>query len=121
MKNQDILKDGMNKDDLLIFVQCIKWAYSKVEVMLNHLIISVDGNPNLLLGNTETIMFNFKSSKYLPHAIHDWKRRLYIYRHDRYISVLDYHKYLWNNIDVVEHNGGTIVIDKGVVDLELSR
>ena len=37
----------------------------------------------------------------------------------RYTLVLNYHKLIHNNIDVVEHNGGTFVVERGVVALAL--
>ena len=64
-------------------------------------------------------MFNSHSTKYPPHTIHDCSRRLYMYILYRDTSVPDYHKLIHKNIDVVEHNGGTFVVERGVVALAL--
>ena len=64
-------------------------------------------------------MFSFQSSKYPPHDIHDYKRHLYTYRQDRKTWIPDYNKSFRNKIEIVEHNGGTFGIEKGVVTLAL--
>ena len=88
--------------------------------MPDHLIKSEGRNLILILGNIKTIMFKFQSTKYPPHLIQEWKRRLYMYSQDRYKSVPDYHKSLCNNIDRVEHNMGAFRIERVVVSLALS-
>ena len=54
--------------------------------------ISPNKDPIGILTNIKTIMFQFQTSKYMPHAIHDCKRRLYLIRQDRDKTVPDYYK-----------------------------
>ena len=46
-------------------------------------------------------------------------RRIYTYQHYKDTTVLDYQKSIINNINVVEGNGGTFGVKKGVVDMSL--
>ena len=57
--------------------------------MTNQLTIAKDLNTILLLGNINTVMLKSPSIKYLPHAIHDRKIRLYAYKQDSNMLVPD--------------------------------
>ena len=79
VKKQDIIEDWMQKAYSIIFGQCSNRVCTKFNGMANHLMISENGNPILILENIKTITFNFQSTKYLPNSIHRCKRRLYTY------------------------------------------
>ena len=75
-KKQDIIEGGMQKSHSLIMVKCRKIVYAKIKVIPDHPSIANSGNPILLLGDINTVMFNLQSAKCPPHTIHDCNRCL---------------------------------------------
>ena len=60
----------MQKAYYLIMGQRSKVFTVKVGGMHNHFSMNDNGDPILLLGDINTLMFNFQSTKYPPHYIH---------------------------------------------------
>ena len=121
VKKQETIESGLQNAYSLIWGQCSEGIRAKLQGMPTHSAISQSGNPVDLLANIKTVMFQFQTTKYTPHAIYDCKRRLYIQRQDKEMTVPDYYKMFKNNVDVVEHNGGTLGIEEGVVKMVLAE
>ncbi len=100
----------------LIFGQCTEAIRAKLESVGNHQAISVASNGIELLKNIKTIMYNFQSQKYGPLGLHESKRRFYLMSQDKHMTVTIYLERFQNSVEVIDHCGGTIGLDPGLVD-----
>ncbi len=100
----------------LIFGQCTEAISAKLESVGNHQAISVASNGIELLKNIKTIMYNFQSQKYGPLGLHESKRRFYLMSQDKHMTVTIYLERFQNSVEVIEHCGGTIGLNPGLVD-----
>jgi hypothetical protein len=69
-----------------------------------------------LLKSIKNIVFNFQSQKYKPQALHEAKRRFYVLSQDRNMTVQVFLERYQNNIDVIEHCGGSIGVEPILVE-----
>jgi hypothetical protein len=60
-------------------------------------------------------MFTFQTQKYGPQAMHEAKRRFYLLRQDKHMSVQQYYETFTNMVEVIEHCGGDIGTDRSLV------
>jgi hypothetical protein len=60
-------------------------------------------------------MFIFQTQKYGPQAIHEAKRRFYMMQQDKHTSVQEYYESFANTVEVIEHCGGDIGVDRSLV------
>ena len=61
-----------------------------------------------LLIEIKNIAFSFQSQKYLAHLLHDSKRCFYMFQQDKNMTTQAYLNAFTNNVEVIEHSGGTI-------------
>jgi hypothetical protein len=113
--DKKLLESSMQKAYPIIYGQCSDGIRAKIEAMSNHTALSDAGDPIGLLKNIKTVMTNFQTTKYMPHAVYDCKRSLFLYRQDRDVSVAEYHKHFKSLVDVIEYNGGSLGADRGLV------
>ena len=71
VENQDIIEEGMQKPYSLIMGKCREGVQSKFKGMPDHSVIADNRNPVLLLGNINTMLFNFQLNKYLSQTMHN--------------------------------------------------
>jgi hypothetical protein len=69
-----------------------------------------------LLKVIKTEMFTFQTRKYGPQAMHEAKKRFYMMRQEKYTSVQTYYESFVNTVEVIEHCGGDIGMDRSLVD-----
>jgi hypothetical protein len=117
--DKKLLESSMQKAYSIIYGQCSDGVRAKIEAMGNHIALSDAGDPIGLLKNIKTVMTNFQTTKYMPHAIYDCKRSLFLYRQDRDTSVPEYHKQFKSLVDVIEYNGGSLGADHGLIASKL--
>jgi hypothetical protein len=113
--DKKILESSMQKIYSVIYGQCSDGVRAKIEAMDNHTALSDAGDPIGLLKNIKTVMTNFQTTKYMPHAVYDCKRSLFLYRQDRETTVPEYHKQFKSLVDVIEYNGGSLGADRGLI------
>ena len=58
--------------------------------------------------------YNFQSQKYLPHSLHESKRRFYLCAQGQFVTTQACLEQFQNLVDVIEHSGGSIRHDKGI-------
>ena len=116
--DKKLLKSSMQKAYSVIYGQCSDDVRAKIEAMSNHIALSEAGDPIGLLKNIKTVMTNVQTTKYLPHAVYDYKRSLFLYKQGD-ATVPEYHKQFKSLVDVIEYNGGSIGSDQGLIALKL--
>jgi hypothetical protein len=117
--DKKLLQSSMQKAYSIIYGQCSDGVRAKIETMTNHAALSNAGDPIGLLKNIKTVMTNFQTTKYMPHAIYDCKMPLFMCRQSRGTSVPEYHKQFKSLVDVIEYNGGSIGHDHGLIKAKL--
>ena len=68
---------------------------------------------------SEITNFTIDSQKYKPHTIHEAKRHFYHFKPDKNMSNTTYLDKFENHIKVIEHAGGTIGDDEGLIISEI--
>jgi hypothetical protein len=61
-----------------------------------------------LLKRNQDSTHNFQEEKYKAHALHKAKHRFYLMRQDRSASVQEYYEKFKNQVEVIEHCGGSM-------------
>ena len=64
----------------MVYEQFYGGIIHKLDIIEDHEDIPSNRYPIGLLTNINTIMFQFQTTKYMPHAIHGFNRRLYLIR-----------------------------------------
>jgi hypothetical protein len=120
VSERKLYESSMQKTYSIIYGQCSDGVRAKMEGMDNHISLSNAGDPIGLLRNVKTVMSNFQTTKYMPHAIYDCKRSLFLCRQDRDTTVPQYYKEFKSIVDVIEYNGGSLGADEGLVRAKLA-
>jgi hypothetical protein len=104
----------------ILYGQCSESVRARLQAMKDHDDLAEKGEPIGLLKNIQSIMTDFQSTKYIPHAIYDAKRKLYLYNQAPEQTVSDYYNKFKGIVEVIEHNGGTLA-DIGLVRFYLEE
>jgi hypothetical protein len=64
-------------------------------------------------------MFQFQLQCYGPLALHEAKRRFYLFTQEKTMTCQQYYETFKNNVDMIEYCGGVLGNDPGIVDNEL--
>ena len=112
---EDKLDENLRNLYSLIWLQCTDIMRQKVEATVGYNEISEQANSIELLKIIKTIAFNFQSQKNLPHALHEAKRRFYTLIQTRNMTTQAYLELFQNTVDVIEHTGGSIGIEPGII------
>jgi hypothetical protein len=70
-----------------------------------------------LLRNIKDVAFSFTSEKYKVHALHEAKRRFYLLYQEKNSTCQSYLEKFKNQVDVIEHCGGSVVDEDMVADM----
>lgn len=100
----------------LVWGQCTDIMRQKLEALDTFETISTTSNGLDLLKAIKTIVFQFQSQKYLPHALHEAKRRFYMCYQGKFTTTAIYLEQFQNMIDVIQQSGGGIGDDQGIID-----
>jgi hypothetical protein len=68
-----------------------------------------------LLKEIRALVYTFQSQKYAPQALHEGKRRFYLLSQDKHSTCQAYLERFQNCVDVIEHCGGSIGQEPGLV------
>jgi hypothetical protein len=83
----------------------------RLEAMSEFAKISTTRDGIALLKCIKDLTYNYQSQKYLPHALHESKRRFYVHSQGRHTSTQLYLGQFQNIADVIEHSGGGIGVE----------
>jgi hypothetical protein len=100
----------------LILGQCTEAMRAKLESKASYMGIATSSDGIELLKEIKSVMYNFQSQKYGPMALHESKKRLYLLAQDKHTTAQVYLERFRNSIEVIEHCGGSIGTDTGLVD-----
>jgi Reverse transcriptase (RNA-dependent DNA polymerase)/Zinc knuckle len=100
----------------LVWGQCSVVLKSKLEGKQNYSEINEKADVIELLKNIKDITHNFQSEKFRMHALHEAKRRFYVFYQDRTSSVQTYLEKFRNMVGVIEHCGGGVIADSLVAE-----
>ena len=100
----------------LIWGQCSDIMRQRIEALDSFDKMSSDGDGIALLIAIKGQTFNFQSQKYLPHAMHETKRRFYFFSQGKSTMQM-YHEQFQNLVQVIETIKGSIGVDPGIEQL----
>jgi hypothetical protein len=122
VKRGSMLTENLKTAYSLIYRQCSDALHAKFESRPNHAAIEAAADPIGLLENIRTVMFQFQLQRYSPLALHEAKRRFYMFSQDRHMTCQQYYYATFkNNVEVIEYCGGALSQDPGLVDAELVK
>jgi hypothetical protein len=115
IEQEERLKDITSRAYALVWGQCSEALREKVKAHKDYAKAHEKGSVIELLKVVKTEMFTFQTQKYGPQAMHEAKRRFYMLRQEKYISVQQYYETFVNTVEVIEHCGGDIGVDRSLV------
>ncbi len=114
-KREVAMDDNIKTLYSIVWGQCTDIMRQKLEGLDGFGAMSATGSGIDLLKAIKDIAFNFQSQKYLPHALHESKRRFYLCSQGRLATTQAYLEQFQNVVDVIEHSGGLLGFEPGVV------
>ena len=99
----------------LVWGQCTNTTQSKVEAAPSYEQIANENNDIKTLKLIKDIVLIFSSQKYLPHAIHKAKIRLFLEFQGWQLNVKEYLEQFTNHANVLNHIGANNVDDSGIL------
>ena len=112
VKRKCNLEENVKTIYSLVWGQCSDIMRQKLEALDNFNTIKAEGNGVDLLKAIKSLTFNFQSQKYLPHSIHESKRRFYLFSQGKMTTVA-YHEQFLNIVEVISTIDGSIGVDPG--------
>jgi hypothetical protein len=116
VKRKTYLEDNMKTVYSLVWGQCTDMTRQKLESLDAFDAITAGGDGLALLKAIKDLVYNFQSQKYLPHALHESKRRFYLCAQSKFATTSTYLEQFQNTVDDIEHSGGTIGKDPGIMN-----
>ena len=114
MKRQSILNSNIKTLYSLVWGQCTNALRARIEARDDYDQMCRDARGLDLLAVIKAVVYNFQDQRYLPHLIHEAKRRVYGLIQRKHVSTQAYYESFQNNLDVIEHCGGSLGIDPGI-------
>ncbi len=97
----------------LVWGQCSDIMRQKLEALDDFETISATGDGIGLLKAIKSLTFNFQSQKFLPHSIHETKRRFYMFSQGK-MSTVAYHEQFLNLVEVLDTIKANIGVEPGI-------
>lgn len=116
IEQEDRLKDTTSRAYAIVWGQCSAALREKVKAHKDYHKAHGNGSVVALLQVIKTEMFTFQTQKYMPQAMHEAKKRFYMLRQEKHTTVQQYYESFTNTVEVIEHCGGDIGIDRSLVD-----
>jgi hypothetical protein len=116
VKRKTYLEDNMKTVHSLVWGQCTDVMRQKLESLDTFDTITANGDGLALLKAIKDPLYNFQSQKYLPRALHESKRQFYLCAQRKFSTTPTYLEQFQNTVDVIEHSGGTIGRDPGIMN-----
>jgi hypothetical protein len=115
IEQEERLKDTTSRAYALVWGQCSDALREKVKAHKDYAKAHEMGSVIKLLKVVKTEMFTFQTQKYGPQVMHEAKRRFYALRQEKHTSVQQYYESFVNTVEVIEHCGGDIGVDRSLV------
>jgi hypothetical protein len=116
MKRESVLIENVKTVYSLIWGQCTDVMRQKIASHSDYETTEDVSDAIGLLKTIKSIMFNFQGQIYRPQALRDAKRRFYNLFQDRHMTAQAYLDKFQNSVEVIEHCGGDLGIDNGLID-----
>jgi hypothetical protein len=116
VKRKTQLADNMQTVYSLVWGQCTDVMQQKIEALSVYKTLTTNGDGLTVLKAIKGLMYNFQSQKYLPHALHESKRRFYLCSQGQHTTASTYLEQYQNIVDVIEHTRGLIGNDPGILE-----
>jgi hypothetical protein len=100
----------------LVWGQCSDIMRQKLEALDSFEATSTAGDGIALLKSIKSLTFNFQSQKYLPHSIHETKRRFYLFSQGK-MSTVTYHEQFLNIVEVLHTIRASIGVEPGIQEM----
>jgi hypothetical protein len=88
----------------------------RLEALDEFAYIKANGDCIRLLKAIRSLTFNFQSQKFLPHSIHEARRRFYLFSQGKLPTATYYEQFL-NIVEVIESIDGNIGMDPGIEEI----
>eukprot|EP00978_Attheya_sp_CCMP212_P006553 scaffold15183_cov61-Attheya_sp.AAC.2 len=115
VKQKSYLNQNMKTLYALVWGQCTDVMKQKLEGLSTFDTLSADRDGLGLLKAIKDLVYNFQSQKYLPQALHKSTCRFYICVQGKHMTTQVYMENFQNIIDIIEHSGGVIGYEPGVI------
>jgi hypothetical protein len=109
------LKDINSRAYSIVWGQCSDALREKIKAHKGYKSAHENNSVVELLKVIKMEMFVFQTQKYTPQAMHEAKRRFYLLKQDKHTSVQQYYETFINTVEVIEHCGGDIGVDRSLV------
>jgi hypothetical protein len=109
------LQENLKTIYSLLLGQCMDVVLAKLEASNTYNEMSEEADSMKLLKELCALVYNFQSQKYAPQALYKGKRRFYLLSQDKHSTCQAYLERFQNSVDVIEHCGGSIGQEPGLV------
>jgi hypothetical protein len=116
MKRESVLAENVKTVYSLIWGQCTDVMRQQIASHSDYETTEDVSDATGQLKTIKSIMFNFQGQIYRPQALGDTKRRFYNLSQDRHMTCQAYLEKFQNSVKVIEHCGGDLSIDTGLID-----
>jgi hypothetical protein len=121
VKRRQYFELNMTSIYSLLWGQCSEAMRTKLMSISTHGAIAHASNAIELLKNIRDTVYNFQGQQYKDQALQAATKRFYLFTQDKHATCQVYLQRFTNIIEVIEHCGGTIGEDTGLVDSVLHK
>ena len=116
-RKREKVEDQIQQLYSIVLGQCTDAMVARIEAHADYMATSDASDGVALLVMIKSISFYFHDQKYAPQSIHEQKRLLFSIRQSQHETVTHYYERFHNSVQVLEHCGGSIGTDPGVVQI----
>jgi hypothetical protein len=123
---EDRFEEDLKKVYSLIWGQCTEFLCAKLEAKARYMKMKSEYETVELSKSIKDCVSKFLDQKYAPLSLHEAMRKFYTSQQDKNSSAQDYYQKFKNQLEVVEHCGGSIgyhdlIVDDLLQEQELTR
>lgn len=116
VRRKNTFTENMKSAFSVVWGQCSDAIKAKLEALDDYETFSIDADVLELLRNIKDIAFSFQSQKQKIHGLFDAKRRFFMQTQEKSMTCQMYLERFKNQVEVIEHCGGTMVEDNLIND-----
>jgi hypothetical protein len=120
VRRKSYLEENIKTMYSLVWGQCSDAIRAKLETKADHINLEATSNAIGLLKNIKDVVFSYQNQSYGPQGLHAAKRRFYNLIQNKHMTCQTYLDKFQNCVEVIEHCGGNIGTDVGLVNETLS-
>jgi hypothetical protein len=107
-KRESYLEENMKTIYSLVWGQCTEIMRQRLEALPNFNTMSTKGDSVGLLKAIKSLVYNFRSQKYLPHSLHLAAQQFYNCKQSKRMTTQAYIEEFQSRVDVIKESGGSI-------------